>query len=85
MFALIGKKSCDLLLKKLKSTGTEYRKSNLVLLLQGTDTALLLKANTEHRYRTTFEVFLPTLPLLHSICFRGIFLQNISPTARRAI
>ena len=46
MFALLGKKSFDPLLKKLKSTGTEYRKGTSVLLLLSTDTELLLKAST---------------------------------------
>ena len=38
------KKSVERLQKKIKSTGIEYRKGNLVLLLQSTE--LLLKAST---------------------------------------
>ena len=55
------KKSFDLLEKKFKSTGTEYWKSNSVLLLQSTGTELLLKASTEYQYRITFKEPVPIL------------------------
>ena len=59
MFALLEKNSFDLLLKKIKNTGTENPKSNLVLLLQSSGTKLLLKEITEYQYRITFGVPVP--------------------------
>ena len=49
--------------KKLRSIGTEYRKSNWVLLLQG----------IKYCNRSTFEVPVPTFAFLQLHCFVLVF------------